>query len=392
MTLNEKKSLRIYYQNVRGLRTKTENFYRQLCLSEFDIIALTETWLVDGITDTELFGDQYMVWRRDRDYCLTGQTRGGGVLIAVRKSISAIPQPLFHSSAEDLWVTFNLRQPNNKNNFKLHVCAIYLCKQNQGYSFTDQLSNFLSNLHKSVLSNPNDKYLIVGDFNLSGILWQLDNNVLVPTNICGANELMLTDDLRVLGLNQYNTILNEYGKTLDLVLCNDFVSVCECLTPLSPVDKYHPALYVDVNFAENQYLKPAPYTRYLFNKADFAAINREISAIDWQNIFVDKSLNDAIKYFYDTIADIQGRLVPRISVSHSSYPTWYTPSLKRLLKEKAKYLRKFKLYGRLSDEATFKHLRERVKHLEQVCYANYIAATETSIEKNPKSFWRFVKQ
>lgn len=54
--------LLIYYQNVRGLRTKTEAFYRQLCVSSFDLIVLTETWLVDGISDCELFGDQYIVY------------------------------------------------------------------------------------------------------------------------------------------------------------------------------------------------------------------------------------------------------------------------------------------------------------------------------------------
>lgn len=100
------RSLNVFYQNVRGLRTKTDIFYRNMVLNSFDIIVLTETWLLDGISSSEIFDDRYIVWRRDRDYGATGQTRGGGVLIAVCRELSVVSQPLFLSSAEDLWLSF----------------------------------------------------------------------------------------------------------------------------------------------------------------------------------------------------------------------------------------------------------------------------------------------
>lgn len=55
------KMLNIYYQNVRGLRTNTSCFYRNICLNSFDIISLTETWLLEGIKDSELFDNRYVV-------------------------------------------------------------------------------------------------------------------------------------------------------------------------------------------------------------------------------------------------------------------------------------------------------------------------------------------
>jgi hypothetical protein len=48
---------------------------------DFNILALTETWLNDN---SELFDiSNYNVYRKDRDCDLTGHVRGGGVLIAV---------------------------------------------------------------------------------------------------------------------------------------------------------------------------------------------------------------------------------------------------------------------------------------------------------------------
>lgn len=83
-------ALKIYYQNVRGLRTKTSSVFRGVCLSSYDIIIFTETWLDDSYYNSELFDGRYLVWRRDRDYSRTGQRRGGGVLIAVKNELTVI--------------------------------------------------------------------------------------------------------------------------------------------------------------------------------------------------------------------------------------------------------------------------------------------------------------
>lgn len=49
-------SFLLYYQNCQGLRTKTNIFYRNASGCDYDIIALSETWLRDAIGDSELFG------------------------------------------------------------------------------------------------------------------------------------------------------------------------------------------------------------------------------------------------------------------------------------------------------------------------------------------------
>lgn len=82
-------SFNFYYQNVRGVRTKLVNLRCQVPLVHYDVIVLIETWLTESINDAELGFDDFIVYRCDRDSITNTATRGGGVLVAVRKSFSS---------------------------------------------------------------------------------------------------------------------------------------------------------------------------------------------------------------------------------------------------------------------------------------------------------------
>ncbi|CAG9116278.1 unnamed protein product [Plutella xylostella] len=111
-------------------------------MNNYDVITVTESWLHDGIFDQELFDERYCVWRRDRNYVHTQQERGGGVLIAIKKELKAIERSDWNSSAEDLWISVSLRCP----------------------CFSDKLEY-------ATTHNDSDKFLILGDFNMSFIKW-----------------------------------------------------------------------------------------------------------------------------------------------------------------------------------------------------------------------------
>jgi hypothetical protein len=73
-------SLGIYYENVRGLRTKQTEFHG-VCASNFAIVCLSETWLNDLCCNYNLLPNSYTVYRCDRPYI--NKARGGGVLTAL---------------------------------------------------------------------------------------------------------------------------------------------------------------------------------------------------------------------------------------------------------------------------------------------------------------------
>lgn len=65
-------SANMYIQNVGGMRTKSCQIYRNSSSSDYNIIALTETWLNSGHSSSEFFDNTYVVFRKDR--CETDST------------------------------------------------------------------------------------------------------------------------------------------------------------------------------------------------------------------------------------------------------------------------------------------------------------------------------
>ena len=88
--------LHIFYLNVRGLRSKVNDFYNNVCTCQSDVIVLTESWLNNDIFDSGIFPNNFIVYRHDRRLLQLGMTRGGGVLIGVRNSFRSCAINLSH--------------------------------------------------------------------------------------------------------------------------------------------------------------------------------------------------------------------------------------------------------------------------------------------------------
>lgn len=79
----------MYYQNVRGLRTKTNQVYLNTLNLNLDIIIFTETWLTENYENSELFSEKFIVYRNDRNSRSSAFARGGGVLIAINSHLQS---------------------------------------------------------------------------------------------------------------------------------------------------------------------------------------------------------------------------------------------------------------------------------------------------------------
>lgn len=83
-------NINIFYQNVRGLKTKLNELRHNLSTFDtYEIIVLTETWLFADIDDSELGLSNFQLFRLDRNQNTSTGSRGGGVLIAVKSNFNA---------------------------------------------------------------------------------------------------------------------------------------------------------------------------------------------------------------------------------------------------------------------------------------------------------------
>lgn len=329
----------IFYQNVRGLRSKHMIFFCNLPCTNYDALVLSETWLNSNVYNRELFDSNYNVFRRDRETTACHNRKdGGGVLIAVAKKFVANRMSNWESNCEDLWVTIQV-----KHNFKIALCAIYLPPPVQN-AIIDQ---FINNFNSLVDSINGFHTILIGDFNLGQIDWSI---VTGRANSCPISHSVISQKLvdftHMNNLSQCNNIFNSSGRILDLVLTDlSDCKVTEALTGLCKIDPYHPPLEIILEYIQENKLEANNSTRLNFRKADYPAIKKHLSNTDWHDLYRGVTdPNIMLNIFYDNLNHAIDQYVPPIVIRNSSKPPWFDYKLLRLQRESDKYRKKYKMY------------------------------------------------
>lgn len=386
--------LNIYYQNVRGLRTKTHAFLSSVLNADYDVICLTETWLLPSIFDSELFDERYVVYRCDRNYVLLGQALGGGSLIAVRRELPACPSPSLPPFQRAEIASATLALGSGARAHKLRIYCSYFV---QGAEQIKSLSDFFEFISTLSTNFPNDEFLLLGDFNIPHASWlpPLSTNgaLILSKSSIDALTSTLSDFLDFTGFCQFNNQLNVNERVLDLVITSCACTVSGCDTPLVPEDAHHRSLNVALRVLREPSLQiPRSRTVRSYHSADYAQINSVLAAVDWTTTLNSSNVDSVTARFYSELNKVIVTHIPsrRVNID-SRFPPWYNSALKKVIKDKLKFHKKYKIYNHNSDYQTFSLLRDRQKCMEKECYDNFINRAEININTNPKHFWTFVK-
>lgn len=204
---------------------------------DFDVIVLTETWLDNRIHSVQLFGPLYDVYRCDRNGVNSSKRMGGGVLVAVKKTLSSVQLNICDSCLEQVWVKLDF------NNKCLYISSFYLPPDKTNDSQVIE-SHLKSVREIDSCSSCDDTILIFGDYNFSEIHWMKDEqgSVTIDYSISSLNHARYStiDGMAFCNLHQINPTKNLNGHTLDLVFSNsiDF-SVSETNDVLIAPDLHH---------------------------------------------------------------------------------------------------------------------------------------------------------
>ena len=344
----------------------------------YDIIILSETWLNCSFLNSELFQSNYSVIRDDRNASLTGRSRGGGVLIALKESLNY--SIVDTSNIKKLTPLIDIIAckcyfPNS--NFIL--CALYIppdVNANEVEIFTDALELFFLN----------DNIILVGDFNLPNFCNNAVNCVKSSPfrNLCD-----------VLHLTQYNTVDNIYNKKLDLAFSNfTNLKTLKADFPLVPEDVYHPAILMDFEILST--VKPINFPsannfRYNFRKANFSQLYEYICDIDWSCLNLFKNVDDALTKFYAILYDAFDRFVPKYKCNSSKFPPWFTADIKFNIKTKELYRNKWRKTKQSTYLDEFIRLRSIIKEQINNAYNDYIRNVQINIKSNPSELRKFAQ-
>jgi hypothetical protein len=378
-----KDQLDIYYQNVRGLRTKTGIFYESILAENYDIIALSETWLNDSIHSSELFDDRYVVYRRDRDVVGTGMGRGGGVLLAVDRRLRArqlYADQLIARELDALWVEVT----SPVSNVTIVVNVVYF-PPNSRMQLYDNYCSFIENSNNFIFKN----LLLVGDFNLPEVCG-VGYNFSLGSGSCK----LVSQLLSLFNLSSFNNIFNTNNTTLDLVFSNMFLSVEGLSEGLVPVDSHHPPLLIHgrVESSIEPRLNDPSVVKsyYCFKEANFLNLYCNLRDSSWNELYNCSNVNEALDKFYNLLFNCININVPKHNVIFKSkYPCWFSREIISCIKVKNKLARKRK-YSRYHNEM-FITTRATLKAKISDAHKRYVQFIESGIDGDIKYFWNYIK-
>lgn len=361
----------VYYQNVRGLRTKTETFYTNLLSQEYNMIGITESWLCESVLSSELFDYRYTVLRRDR----ATAGRGGGVVLAIDNSI------VYESIDTKPNLECILIKIRNKS-MSVYVSVVYF-PPNSGLEMYESFFN----MFEQILTCERGNVLILGDFNLPCYTG------------CDEKSRITREFLSVHDLRQVNEVNNFMGRRLDLVICSIETDVFGVEDPLVPEDRYHPALALSIPMGvirqSEKHNKKKTYC-YDFAKGDYLGLYESVRDYDWSGLLECNSVDVAVDLFYRGMYWCVDRAVPKYEVKQTAtplkFPLWYTVNLIRKIRKKNR-LHKSMTRGTASasEEAVYRQLRKDISGQIRNEYRQYKITIQENINSDPSSFWSFVK-
>ncbi|XP_055542698.1 uncharacterized protein LOC129728290 [Wyeomyia smithii] len=386
--------IRLYYQNVRGLRTKIDDFFISVSDAEIDVVILTETWLNDRFHSPQLFGTGYNVYRNDRDPVCTGKARGGGVLIAVSKrynSTESVKRDVVSDSdIEQLWV--------NVNGGNRIICLGVIYIPPEFSTSSKSVDRHIDCAFKvSEKLGPQDFHILFGDYNQPGLRWncsskkvQLD---LLNSTFTTANSA-LVDGMALLDMHQINPFTNNRDRAFDLVFANiNAVNQCEVMLPpeaVTKVDPLHPPVLVTLSCPPLVRYNEAPEDReFDFFRTDFAKLNEALHSADWS--FLDSNdINMAVTLFNQRLLSLFREFVPRPRPKLK--PPWSNLRLRRLKRKRSTALKEYSRFRDAFTKREFARTSRQYRTYNRFLYSRYVRQKQCDLKQNLKRFWSFVNE
>ena len=384
--------LNFYSFNATSIKAKLPEFNSHFhgIHSEYDCIAIQETWFTDEILDGEiLYNSDHNVFRRDRDVDTSDKQSGGGVMLAMASHLSCTRRYDLETAIAIMWVEVVVNDA-----YSIFVGNVYLPPKFK----VDALELFEESLEKlSLMKKENDSVVILGDFNMH-IVWTLNRDGYA--DIVNVNNLpplhgRFVEILNYYDLFQHNTHPTSNGNQLDLVLTNKLNAKVDLADKATT--STHLALEANISFDMTcKKNPPSSNTRtvYNFKKADWDSIFLALSYICWSNLLSFPNVHEALDYFYTLCFAVMNDHIPIVTVKANKYPLWYNSELISLINDKELCRKKFIKTGRDKDSVyfmLFKRLRTQVKVMIKVLHDDYLIDVGTAIKNNPKRFWTYVK-
>lgn len=180
---------------------------------------------------------------------------------------------------------------------------------------------------------PNHSFIIYGDYNIPEVSWENDDSGLTHS------FTVIPEAFVANGFFQINSTRNTHNSILDLFFTSsDDLIVEKSYESVVLTDPYHPPLNISFRSSLPTSSFNCNNSFFKFHKANY--IN--IRSFDWYIILTSLDPDSAVNVLYDALHKSIFDFVPQYRFKESTFPSWFTKDLKKLLLLKKKAHEKFK--------------------------------------------------
>ena len=359
--------LKVALFNARSLVNKSAFLEADVYSRNFDIIAVTETHLDDSIRSSELFPQNYRVFRRDRN------RKGGGVLVAVNENIICNERDILEGNDAEL-LMIDIHYSRDKS----IVFGVFYRPPSSDSKCLEILQRNLESL--SHLSN----IILVGDFNFKDIDWK--NNLFLNYSI---NYELFSDILSGNFLNQMVLQPTRDDSILDLILTNysDMVSDVEVGEPISDHN------FVTFKTNVNPYRRKSSKREFHnFEKADWSDLNELFRHVPWDCAFVSNDINEVWNAWVDLFNAAVDQCVPKKSKKKNRCAPWISNDIIKLARKKKRFYKRAKASDNADLWSKYKNVNNMLKKKCNTARWEYLKDLASNMHDNKecKLFWNYV--
>ena len=328
-------NLSFVHYNVQSILNKLDILQAEL--SEFDILAFTETWLSPQTDTADLdLATYYRPERKDRD------DGHGGVILYVKETLRYKRRAdLELRDIECIWIELI-------NNHQRILFGLFYRPPNSNVNYLSSIEDSLGLAIDTGIAD----IIVTGDFNL---------NMLNP-NSARKVETLCTQFSFFQTIDQPTHFTETSSSLIDILLVtnkNNLLSSGVSDPFLDQPVRYHCPIFGIFKFSKH---RCKSFTRHIWNydQGDYNRMREKASAIPWEDLQHD-DINVYADNILSTIDTIARECIPnrnvRIKVTD---PPWITSTIKSLIRKRKRAYKKARRTNLIEHWQSFKRIRNKV--------------------------------